>query len=66
MAGRDRDQDSGLGNQTLDRRQAEEEQIQDPVLADVREDKEDKVELVGPAYPGPDEKLGLDPAAPIH
>jgi hypothetical protein len=50
MAGRDRDQDSGIGNQTLDRTQTE-EQIQDPVLADVGEDEEDKVELVGIADP---------------
>jgi hypothetical protein len=63
MAGRDRD--SGIGNQTLDRKQAE-EQIQDPVLADVGEDKEDKVELEGPADPGLDAQLGLDPAAPIQ
>jgi hypothetical protein len=54
MAGRDRDRDSGIGNQTLDRTQAEEEQIQDPVLADVREDEEDEVELVGPPNPGLD------------
>jgi hypothetical protein len=46
MAGRDRrDQDSGIGNQTLDQTQAEEEQIQDPVLADIRENEEDKAEL---------------------
>jgi hypothetical protein len=55
-----------MGNQTLDRTQAEEEQIQDPVLADVREDEEDEVKLVEPADPGIDEQLGLDPAAPIH
>jgi hypothetical protein len=65
MAGRDQDRDSGIGNQTLDRKQAE-EQIQDPVLADVREDKEDEVELVGPDNPGLDAQLGLDPAAPIQ
>jgi hypothetical protein len=62
MAGRD--QDSGIGNQTLDRTQAE-EQIQDPVIADVGEDKEDEAELVGLANPGLDAQLGLDPAAPI-
>jgi hypothetical protein len=65
MAGRDRDQDIGISNQTLDRTQAD-EQIQDPVLADVGEDKEDKVEPVGPANPGLDAQLGLDPAVPIQ
>jgi hypothetical protein len=66
MAGRDRNRDSGIGNQTLDQTQTEEEQIQDPGLADVREDKEDDAELVGLADPGLDEQLGLDPAAPIN
>jgi hypothetical protein len=64
MAGRDRNRDSGIGNQTLD--QPEEEQIQDPVLADVSKDEED-AELEGHADPDPglDNQLGLDPAAPI-
>jgi hypothetical protein len=67
MAGRDRrDRGSGIGNQTLNQTQAEEEQIQDPVLADVREDKEDDAELSGLADPGLDKQLGLDPAAPIN
>jgi hypothetical protein len=63
MAGRDRNRDSGIGNQTLD--QPEEEQIQDPVLSDISED-EDDAELEGLAVPDPglDEQLGLDPAAP--
>jgi hypothetical protein len=56
MAERDKSRDSGIGNQTLNRTQAE-EQIQDPVLADVGEDKEDEVELVWPADPGLDVQL---------
>jgi hypothetical protein len=65
MSGRDRDRDSGIGNQTLDQTQAEEEQIQDPGLADVREDKEDDAELLGLVNPCLDKQLGLYPAAPI-
>jgi hypothetical protein len=65
MAGRDRNRDSGISNQTLDQTQAEKEQIQDPLLSDVSEN-EDDAELEGLAVPDPglDEQLGLDPAAP--
>jgi hypothetical protein len=63
MAGRgDRNRDSGIGNQTLDNPEEE----QDPALSDVGKDM-DLAELVGlavPDLPGLDEQLGLDSAAP--
>jgi hypothetical protein len=65
MAGRgDRNQDSGIGNRTLENPKEE----QDPeALSDVGEG-EDEAELEGHAEPHPSgpslDELGLDPAAP--
>jgi hypothetical protein len=63
MAGRgDQNRVSGIGNQTLDNPEEE----QDPALSDVGEDEDEEelVGLAGPDLPGLDEQLGLDPAGP--